>query len=49
MVFIDHRKARYLIPRKVGKKIVFIPLNKFYDYLDYVEKDVTWQLSKMKD
>lgn len=49
MILIKKRKAEHYIPPKVSKKIAFILLDKFVNYLSYIEEDVVWQLYKMNN
>lgn len=40
MIFIGENKTRQLVFREVRKEIVFMPLEEFFDSLDYIEKDI---------
>lgn len=39
IILIKENKSRKLGPQKVKKNIVFTPLDEFFNYLNYVEKD----------
>lgn len=39
IVLIEKSKTGQLVPFEVKEKMAFIPLDKFFDYLDYIEKD----------
>lgn len=49
IIFIEASKVRRLILRTVGKKIAFIQLDEFFDYLGCVNEDLIQQLFEIKD
>ena len=49
MILIEESKTGQLVSRKVGKKIVSMPLEKFFDSLNCIEEDAVWWLFEMKD
>lgn len=49
MVFIVKNKSGKLGAQKFGKIIAFVPLDKFYDYLNYMEEDAIWCLFKINE
>ncbi len=49
MILIEKSKTERLVPREVGKRIAFMPLEKFFDSLGCVEEDAVWWLFEIKD
>ena len=47
-MLIEENKVGSLVPHEVGKKIVSMLFNRFFDCLGYIEKDVIWWLFKIK-
>ena len=48
MIFIKESKTEQLVPCKVGKKIAFLLLEKFFDSQNCIEEDGIWLLFEMK-
>ena len=38
IVFMEESNIRYLISCEIDKKIAFMPLDKFFNYLGYIKK-----------
>lgn len=49
IVFIKIDKDKKLKPYQVGESIAFMPFNKFFNYLSYIDKDFIWWLINIKN